>query len=1000
MKDYRRQLADVADRLRRVVSQAIGDKKRSWQCAFILAVECVARARKIDIELSELAPLIETGVSLVLNKDHANAAWLILDEPESKFSLSFPDSLGWLYHFWHDKERKAISERRRACRSDKYTDDEIGIVTQIYTEQYMVAYLLENSLGKLWSRMHPETALTSNMKYYVQRQPQLSKESKPVNQITVLDPSCGCGNFLLGSFDLLLSMYREEGGYSDKEACISILNANLFGIDIDHQAIQVCRTVLWLRAKEVVPSLSVQSLTALSFHVVAAPTVSVEPEAVKLGSLLRSEQKDPLSLLLVQQYDVVTTNPPYMDKRDYPLVLRDYLRNNYAVGAGNLYTAFVLRCLELAKEYVAMVTPQTFLFINSYRNFRQHVLANWTICTLGHLGLGAFAAMVDTAMFVLGKDTGNELGVYIKLTGVPCKEKGLLATISRYNDGLDSSCVYIYSQKSQERSKGSPIIYWLGSGVRTMLAKSKTMSEYADIVLGMKTSDNKRFVRLWWELPEKERWNTSRWMSYEKEVSGYRYKRNSSYLILWNDFARAYYKQHYSAQLPNVKYWLRPGIVYGLISSKCFCAKLLDAEHMTDMAASCIFPHESENTWFLLSLLNSKIYQWLLNAFNPTVNFQPIDVKRLPVPEVNVNDMTTLVEWAKCAAEVSGKLYELEITDRCNPRNPQSFFPFSDKVSERKTSVWSMALKYVLARDAIDLKIQELFCLSEKEVREITEEMGKIPSLYRHDMEGLSEQENEYKSRLKEIYEDGQDNIGATIVSKLDKMTHAVKLPPSVVCQWVQEGIAKHGWRDRNSESQMAQDALTCVILSVMEDRAFIPLTDGCKGNGLVGLVRRMIATWCNIILFEAEFEAIVGISIQEWILKRFFKRHIRQFRKRPIVWQLSSQSEQGMQAFSCLIHSHRLDCLHDLCQCVSDLKACCGEQNEQELQNFIERVQRICGRRVDTRYGIRLSIAPFEQSGLLASPVLGTLDTKKAVEDYDAWQIAQQDIEEFRFKK
>ncbi|MBP2653028.1 MAG: uncharacterized protein H6Q73_597 [Firmicutes bacterium] len=1011
MKNYgRKKLRDMTARLRQTLegyfkkcgAKDAGDQ--AWYWAFKLGLEASMRVRQINGS----APAFLMNDKSVEQIDEA-----VLRECRSLFCANevagafvFTNAMGWLYQYWRDDERKTISAKIGIDKFAKITAAEVIPITQIYTEPYMVDFLLQNSLVPLWRRMHPASNIVAGLPFYVKRVDGPSIKEKPIERITVLDPACGCGNFLLGAFDLLYLMYTETGGYNAEEACESIISNNLFGIDIDAKALEVTRAVLWLRAKETAPGFFETAQFGFERHIIAADEYMLAGTG-ELGSLLRVESPiNSLAELLVNKYDVVATNPPYIDKRNYPIMIREYLRRHYSVGAGNLYAAFIIRCQELAEHYVAMITPQTFLFIKSYSQLRKDMFQCGTIRTLGHLGLGAFREVsVDTAMFVLALND-DQPGVYFRLVGVQDKANGLLKSIHGHNKDEKSDGVFIRSQRQITLLAGSPVVYWLGNGVLRMIRESCQLKDYADIVLGMKTSDNKRFVRYWWELPGCERRNFSNWLPYEKEASGYRFKRNSAHIILWNDFAQDYYRRHYSAQLPNRKYWLRPGIVYGQISSKAFTAKLLPSGHMTDMAASCVFPHKDEDVWIILALLNSKIYQWILKAFNPTLNYQPADLQRLPVHGFEQEINRILRKLAVIASEASGRLHEMEITDRECGFDLTQFFPLAEKMTDQFSEAWLAALRYILATDAIDVKLAESLNLPKSENQDIFSEVGYIacqhPVIFDYEpkvIEDISmprphrmlveaKEIVAIKHRLKEIYEAGPDKEMIYFVTMLEEMAHKLRIHPISIYTLVIDSLACEGWRSRMIEKRFAEDAITRVVLETIASSAFIPLTTMGEDKIVVDFVREYIGAVCELPMLEAQFEAFVGVSLEVWLANNFFKRHIIQFRKRPIVWQLASRPMYGKPAFSCFVNAYDANCLPEVRLCVQkQIKYLKKTYQVSELEDFIFRLDNVIIQQVRPSYGVRLNIAPFEKAGLLAAPVLGSVDVARAMEDYYKWQ-------------
>src|SRR5208337_331926 len=170
-------------------------------------------------------------------------------EPPNPFTA--PDALGWSYQYWNTEEKERVFEKVRTVKGAKIAGADIVPATQLYTEDYMVKFLVQNSLGATWMGMHPESKLAENWEYYVKDADRAPVERKPVREITFLDPACGSGHFLLEALDVFYAMYQEEGELTRPEAiCDAILTKNLFGIDIDARAVQIAEVALWMKAAE------------------------------------------------------------------------------------------------------------------------------------------------------------------------------------------------------------------------------------------------------------------------------------------------------------------------------------------------------------------------------------------------------------------------------------------------------------------------------------------------------------------------------------------------------------------------------------------------------------------------------------------------------------------------------------------------------------------------------------------------------------------------------
>ena len=191
-------------------------------------------------------------------------------ESASDEVFSAPDALGWAYQYWNAEEKDRVFEMVKTQKGAKIEGADIIPATQLYTEPYMVKFLVQNSLGALWMGMYPESRLFEKWEFYVKNSDRAPVNLKPVREITFLDPAVGSGHFLLEGFDLFYAMYEEEGELGTPEdICASILNNNLFGIDIDGRAVQIAATALWMKAKEKAINLRPSNISGFNEHLIA-----------------------------------------------------------------------------------------------------------------------------------------------------------------------------------------------------------------------------------------------------------------------------------------------------------------------------------------------------------------------------------------------------------------------------------------------------------------------------------------------------------------------------------------------------------------------------------------------------------------------------------------------------------------------------------------------------------------------------------------------------------
>jgi len=222
-----------------------------------------------------------------------------------------PDALGWAYQYWSMEAKERVFERLRTEKGAKIQGADIIPATQLYTEDYMVKFLVQNSLGTLWMGMHPESRLCAGREYYVRSEGAERITAKPVHEITFLDPAMGSAHFHLEAFDLLYAMYEEEGQIkTPRQICAAILNNNLFGIDIDERAVQIGIAALWMKALEKAPDLLASDLNTFHVHFVAT-NIRLPKGKDHLGAFLA---KHPEDKVLGPALDVVFSGLQHVDE--------------------------------------------------------------------------------------------------------------------------------------------------------------------------------------------------------------------------------------------------------------------------------------------------------------------------------------------------------------------------------------------------------------------------------------------------------------------------------------------------------------------------------------------------------------------------------------------------------------------------------------------------------------------------------------------------------------
>lgn len=465
--------------------------------------------------------------------------------------------LGWLYQFYIAERKKEVQDgfKAKGKAKKKAGSQELGPVTQLFTPEYIVRFLTQNSLGRLWMLNNPGSTLADGMEYYVAPEgdePHLSVSS--VSEIRVVDPACGSGHILVYAYDLLFAMYEEEG-WNPEDIPAMILQNNLCGLEIDPRAAEIAKFALEMKALEHDPRFLEKDIDAdvrvlrpvaleplesaeLSkpfkdrvglldamehmdevgslYAPAADDEAAIEAEIAGLGDarhddMIKDALRRKLQTMLANvqalsgTYHCVIANPPYLGSGNMESWLSDWVRDHYPDEKGDLCTCFISRGLGIAKRegYTAEVTMQSWMFLSSYEKMRKSLIDNYGIVTMAHLGAHGFDAIggevVQTTATVFCKERLAAEGAYVRLvdeSGENAKAAALREAVHNHDCGW----FYCDDQQRFKAIPGWPIAYWASRAELDAFVDDKTLAEIAAPRQGLATADNDRFLRLWWEV--------------------------------------------------------------------------------------------------------------------------------------------------------------------------------------------------------------------------------------------------------------------------------------------------------------------------------------------------------------------------------------------------------------------------------------------------------------------------------------------------------------------
>ena len=570
--------------------------------------------------------------------------------------------IGWLYQYYNTEPHNEIVN---IYKGTVKTED-IPAATQLFTTDWVVRYIVDNSLGRYWLERHPESRMREKLQYLVLPKggelPSIAEMVTP-QELTFLDPCVGSGHVLVYAFDVLMNIY-EECGYSTRDAAAEIIRNNLFGLDIDSRAYQLAYFAIMMKARQYDRRFLSRGIQPQVY----AP--NADKELLQFGSLVqvdelidKPQEPEELTLfdedyqaalndwnyrrLLSQKYVAVCTNPPYLNK--YNPQLKEYVNDNYKDYAGDLFSVFIYRDLLLCRPggYCGFMSPFVWMFIKTYEKLREFIIQNKSITTLIQMEYSAFEeATVPICSFVLQNKKADEPGLYFRLSdfkgGMEVQRQKVLEAIA------DPDCGYFYTARQNNFSKipGAPVSYWISDNLIKAF-QNKTMGEIARPRQGMATTNNNLFLRLWYEvsntcicLNAKNREDAllshKKWFPYNKGGEYRKWYGNNDYLILWENDGSAI-KQYLIGKNPNIPrgetLYFKRCFSWSLISSALPAFRYKDQGNIFDIAGMSCF--SDNNLLYLLALCNSIVAISFLAVFSPTINFQAGDIANIPVAIVD-----------------------------------------------------------------------------------------------------------------------------------------------------------------------------------------------------------------------------------------------------------------------------------------------------------------------------------------------------------------------------
>lgn len=563
--------------------------------------------------------------------------------------------IGWMYQYYNaEKHDEVVNINKSAVKRE-----DIPAATQLFTTDWVVRYMVDNSLGRYWLERNPQSKLAEKLEYLVTPKdgtlPQIDQHIDPT-EITFFDPCMGSGHVLVYAFDVLMEIYK-ECGYSERDAASAIVEHNLFGLDIDTRATQLATFAVAMKGRQydrrfLTRHLSLQLYSPDNYEdgleygsLIRVDELEERPEPTQELTLFDDNYETKLNTwnfrrLLSRKYTVVCTNPPYLNK--YNAKLKDFVNSNYKDHSGDLFSVFIYRNLLFcqADGYCGFMTPFVWMFIKTYEKLRQFIIQNKSITTLIQMEYSAFEeATVPICSFVLknGKETVN--GLYFKLSafkgGMEVQREKVLEALKNKN------CGYFYEATATDFSKisGSPIAYWISYRLLKAFETERPLKCFCAPKIGIQTGDNDRFLRLWFECNmEKisfEGRNNKKWFPMNKGGEFRRWYGNSEYIVNWENDGQEIKsftdeKGRLKSRPQNLNFMFKESISWSMVTSGMFSVRYYPSNFTANVAGVSCYP-KAEYMLYILALMNTGLVTILTKTLNPTLNSNAGDIEKIPI---------------------------------------------------------------------------------------------------------------------------------------------------------------------------------------------------------------------------------------------------------------------------------------------------------------------------------------------------------------------------------
>ena len=925
--------------------------------------------------------------------------------------------VGWLYQYYNAEPKDQVFANLK--KNIKISKKDIPAATQLFTPDWIVRYMVENSLGRLWVEGHPDDGLKANWKYYLEEaeqepevQAQLAKireryaQIKP-EEILCTDCCSGSGHILVYMFEVLVQLY-EAYGYPTRDAVASIVKNNLWGMDIDDRAAQLANFAVmmvarrydkgWFRrglqphvmAIQESNSINRDHLCFLGHGMDEAERqrtlddlnelLNIFIDAKEYGSILQPKAYDWDALrrfvrmtepeqqitfanngveatqerlmqiieqgqALAQKYHVAVTNPPYMGSSGMDNDLAKYVKSNYPDSKSDLFSVFIERIRDMlaTNGYQAMITQHVWMFLSSFEKLRGKLMQVDTV-NMAHLGARAFeeigGEVVQTTAFVLqNAHVPGYKGTYCRLiepTTQQGKEDMFLAGENRY----------VAQGDNYANIPGKPVAYWVSEEFAETF-KKKTIRDTAIACIGMRTGDNDRFLRLWYEVPFKRigfhrdsaadaRSHGDKWIPYNKGGEYRKWYGNHDYVVNWEndgfeikENTRRVYPQlgeNLGWKISNEQYYFQEGISWTVVTSKV-CFRRYDPGCIFSNSGQSVLSADAQKLDYLVGLLNSKYAERVLQMISPTLGFESGYVNKVPVI-ICVDKYEEVISTVKQCVIISRADWDSFETSWDFQSHP---FIRIDRAYAMDDGAYHVAATahYYGEGPEVSCPVEACFLLWKKECNERFNQLKQNEEALNRifiDIYGLQDEltpevaDKDVTVRKADLGRDIRSLISYAIGCMMGRF--ALDKPGLQFAGGDWEAHMQGIRAERLAANE--KDAELKAILSLPPDQyellfpdhdGILPITDDeYFSDDIVTLFVEWLKKAFGAEMLEENLKYIAwalypsgsGTArelIRQYFLNDFYKDHLKIYQKRPIYWLFDSGKKNGVK---CLVYMHR----------------------------------------------------------------------------------------------